>query len=256
MAKNKKKTGVLAFGKIPWSVRFPIRFAHFPYFSQVTSQEKVRRTSDLTILDIGCGPGYFAAFCDLPPGSRLFGLDLWRYQLKQAAARKAYDGLFQVNLVDGLPFNDQVFDVVICAEVIMYLPDARKMLMEINRVLKPDGISLIHNPIYWFPRIISRLRNLGKRLYTSKDAVDFSKRNDWGKMMRPSRINFYSANTWLQEVGAYFQILEVKGFRLFRNRISLMNRLENYEWYYRLITGLAERHPFLATERLIVARKR
>lgn len=39
-----------------------------------------------------------------------------------------------------LPFEDETFDVVVCSHVYEHVPDPRKMLGEIYRVLKSDGI--------------------------------------------------------------------------------------------------------------------
>jgi SAM-dependent methyltransferase len=39
-----------------------------------------------------------------------------------------------------LPFLDKKFDIVICAHVYEHVPDAKKLLEEIFRVLKPGGV--------------------------------------------------------------------------------------------------------------------
>lgn len=46
-----------------------------------------------------------------------------------------------------LPFNENSFDVVFCSHVLEHIIDDGKALMEIFRVLKPDGFAIIQVPI-------------------------------------------------------------------------------------------------------------
>ena len=94
-----------------------LKFAHFTFLGQGILREQVSGLTRLRILDIGCGPGNLAFFCEVHAQCRLFGVDLWRNQLRQAAEKKAYEALFQVNLVDGLPFVSESFDIIVCNEV-------------------------------------------------------------------------------------------------------------------------------------------
>ena len=50
--------------------------------------------------------------------------------------------------------------------------------------------------------------------------------------------------------------MEVTGFRIFRNRIRVMTRLENYHWYFRLTSFLTRRFPYLASDLMVVARRK
>lgn len=45
-----------------------------------------------------------------------------------------------------VPFNDAVFDVVLCCQVLEYVPDPRVVIAEIYRVLKPGGALLLSVP--------------------------------------------------------------------------------------------------------------
>lgn len=49
-----------------------------------------------------------------------------------------------------MPFQDSVFDYVICSEVLEHVPDPRRVLAEIHRVLRPGGKLLATVPfLYW-----------------------------------------------------------------------------------------------------------
>jgi SAM-dependent methyltransferase len=65
--------------------------------------------------------------------------------------------------VERLPFQDNSFDLVICIEVLRYLPDSAQAIREMARVLKPGGVCLTTAaPVlnlngYW---LINRVANL------------------------------------------------------------------------------------------------
>ncbi len=94
-----------------------LKYAHFPYVSKALTERKEGTSQPLRILDVGCGPGNLSAFCKDTAECEWYGLDLWEHELRQAAEKKVYKALFQVNLVHGLPFCDHSFDIIVCSEV-------------------------------------------------------------------------------------------------------------------------------------------
>jgi SAM-dependent methyltransferase len=56
--------------------------------------------------------------------------------------------MFRADLTD-LPFRDGVFDVVICSHVLEHIPDDRKAMAEMRRVLRPGGWAAILVPILY-----------------------------------------------------------------------------------------------------------
>jgi SAM-dependent methyltransferase len=50
-----------------------------------------------------------------------------------------------------LPFKDDVFDAVICAQVYEHVPDDRILVQEIIRTLKPKGIVFFSGPNWLYP---------------------------------------------------------------------------------------------------------
>ena len=55
--------------------------------------------------------------------------------------------------VTGLPFKDDHFDLVICAEVLEHIKDYKQAIQEIVRVLKPGRNLVVSVPRYWPERI-------------------------------------------------------------------------------------------------------
>jgi SAM-dependent methyltransferase len=46
-----------------------------------------------------------------------------------------------------LPFTDQQFDLVLCSHVLEHVPDDRRAMREIRRVLRPGGHAILQHPI-------------------------------------------------------------------------------------------------------------
>lgn len=98
------------------------------------------------ILEIGCGSGYYTkAIAQITPH-----LTASEYAEKYLAAARSYntvpiDGYVHCSATE-LPFEDASFDKVLITEVIEHIPDWKKALDEIARVLKPGGTLVISTP--------------------------------------------------------------------------------------------------------------
>jgi len=110
------------------------------------------------LLDVGCGLGYLTQALggrrrcvglDYDAGSLKHGADVGNQRVRGDASR--------------LPFQDGVFDVVICSELLEHLPEGLDdlALAEMARALKPGGLLLITVPALEGLRAQSPLRNLG-----------------------------------------------------------------------------------------------
>ncbi len=87
-------------------------------------------------LDVGCGTGR-----NLPlyaAGVRVIGLDPSRDALASARRRAPGAALVQGD-AQALPFRDAVFDTVVSGLVFCSVPDPRRGLAEVRRVLRQDG---------------------------------------------------------------------------------------------------------------------
>jgi len=99
------------------------------------------------VLDVGCGTGDLtltAMKCAGSSGSAYGidaspeGVDLARKKAERSGAK----AVFEVGLIEKIPYPDATFDVVISRLVIHHLPDdlKRQGFAEIFRVLKPGGL--------------------------------------------------------------------------------------------------------------------
>jgi ubiquinone/menaquinone biosynthesis C-methylase UbiE len=102
------------------------------------------------VLDVGCGTGRLTltARAYTGPGGAVYGIDAAPEMIEVArrnAERSSLDAVFEVGLIEDIPFPATSFDAVINRLVIHHLPDElkRKGFAEILRVLKPGGRLLI-----------------------------------------------------------------------------------------------------------------
>lgn len=110
-----------------------------------------------TVLDIGCGRGFYEMLLSQHPNVSITGIDLNPRYL--AAARRIVKSprvRFMQLDATRLPFADQTFDRVVASEVLEHVDDDRVVLKEMHRVLKKGGFALVtvpnkHYPILWDP---------------------------------------------------------------------------------------------------------
>jgi arsenite methyltransferase len=105
------------------------------------------------VLDVGCGAGVdtLIAAMMVGPKGRVVGIDLIPEMLDRAKEnlRKASlnNVIFQEASGEDLPFSDASFDVVISNGVFNLIPDKKKALKEVLRVLKPFGRFMIADQV-------------------------------------------------------------------------------------------------------------
>ncbi len=92
------------------------------------------------LLDVGCGTGYHLAWARAR-GYEAAGVDGSAEMLVEARRLNPNADIRQAG-VDVLPFPDDLFDAVLCVEVLRYLPQTEPCIRELARVLKPNGVCL------------------------------------------------------------------------------------------------------------------
>jgi len=102
------------------------------------------------VLDVGCGTGNLTLTAKLYTGmsGSVYGIDASPEMIEVAqkkAKRMGSETIFEVGLIEQLPYPDATFDIVISRLVIHHLPDdlKRTAFTEILRVLKAGGHLLI-----------------------------------------------------------------------------------------------------------------
>jgi predicted TPR repeat methyltransferase/uncharacterized coiled-coil protein SlyX len=90
------------------------------------------------VLDLGCGTGLCGPFLR-PLARRLVGVDLSSRMLAKAEERGLYDELVHADIVSQLAMTLDPVDLVIAADVLVYLGDLGPLIFAVQRVLGPGG---------------------------------------------------------------------------------------------------------------------
>ena len=94
------------------------------------------------ILEIGCLSGLFLIKLR-EIGWECYGIELSKSIFK---AKKSGLKVIQCDVEYGIPFRDNIFDIVYAGEIIEHIYDTDYFLEEIRRVLKPQGKLIITTP--------------------------------------------------------------------------------------------------------------
>ena len=93
------------------------------------------------VLDIGCATGRFSFFL-AEDGAAVTGIDISKVLLGQAKQR-VKRATFSAGSVTAIPVKANSFDAAICIEVLEHVPDLRRAIAEMARVLKCGGKAVI-----------------------------------------------------------------------------------------------------------------
>ncbi len=98
------------------------------------------------VLDIASGEGYGSNLLS-QYASHVTGVDIDAPTVDHAKIKYNKQNLvFKTGSVENIPCVDHEFDVVVSFETIEHIADHQKMLSEIKRVIKADGILIISTP--------------------------------------------------------------------------------------------------------------
>lgn len=97
------------------------------------------RQADMDIIDLGCGTGLCGPL--LRKHARLLkGVDLSPGMLAKARERKIYDELVEGDLSVGLGMAKHAYDLVIAADVFVYVGELGQVFEATTRALRPGGL--------------------------------------------------------------------------------------------------------------------
>ena len=135
-------------------------------------------STDTSILDVACGTGELAKLLlEKNPQQQITGVDISESMLE--IARNKLDIYSNVSLyrasVTSLPFDNDSFDLVTCANAFHYFENPELTLIEMKRVLKPKGEIIILDWCrdYWVLKLCDLVfRSIDpayQRCYTQKE---------------------------------------------------------------------------------------
>ncbi len=130
---------------------------------------------DTYALDAGCGVGATACYLAKRYGCRVIGVDLSEGMIarsKERAKRERVEDSVEFRVADvrNLPFDDALFDVVVCESVATFIEDKRQVASEFVRVTKPGGYVGLNEEI-WLKTPPTELVEFAKRTWEIKAQV-------------------------------------------------------------------------------------
>ena len=98
--------------------------------------------ADLDILDAGCGTGLCGVHLRAR-ARRMVGVDLSANMLAEARGKGLYDDLVEADLVTFIENNPASFDVVLAADVLIYIGDVAPLAQAAYLALRPGGVCAV-----------------------------------------------------------------------------------------------------------------
>ncbi len=157
-------------------------------FGGISSNGRVRavalanRLPGQDVLEVGVGTGL--ALPHYHPDKRITGIDLSKEMLRKARERTRKDGLTNVRALlemdaEATSFEDASFDIAVGMFVASVVPNPRRLLSELRRLVRPGGDILLINhfaaakgPRWWLERAMAPAsRALGWHPDFAMDAI-------------------------------------------------------------------------------------
>ena len=134
-----------------------------------------------TILEVGCGTGDYA-FLLARMGFKMQGVDLSPGSVDAAGQKASILGFREISFAvadaESLSeIGDESVDGVVSFSALRYVPDLRRALLAIRRVLKPDGVAVLDFPnrfCPWFRVLKTRFgveRHIHDQHYSTREIV-------------------------------------------------------------------------------------
>lgn len=126
-----------------WEAKSQIRLQGEKRRAQVTVGLLEPHRDD-RILDVGCAEGYQISYV-VKQSERIVGLDISTGRLRKAK-RRMRDVCFVRASSERLPFRPQVFNKVLCLELLEHLKEPHKTILEIEFALRIGGTIIVSVP--------------------------------------------------------------------------------------------------------------
>lgn len=149
--------------------------------------DKVKPLKYKRLLDVACGGGYLLAEA-CSQGAITFGIDI-----SETAIGLARQHAPSANIIQGsgeaLPWEADYFDVATNLGSLEHFINPEKGVLEMARVLKPDGTALILLPnSYWWMGILNVFKT-GHYVTQEQDLERFATIEEWRKLIEDNGLD-------------------------------------------------------------------
>lgn len=125
-----------------------------------------------TILDVGCGDGTFGAKIKARQSCRITGIEHVASVAEIARAKLDLVITGDANLLSELTLPENVFDCIICNDVLEHLIDPWATVRHLSKLLAPDGCIVASIPNVRHYKVLRDLIQHGRWNYTDKGVLD------------------------------------------------------------------------------------
>ena len=174
--------------------------------------ERLSTSERLTLADIGCGDGHLVgAVLPGPLRGRIsyLGIEIDPARLRRARSwvpdRRGGSVWLVAGSADGaLPIRSETCDAVVCVDVLEHIRDWRRAVREMARLLRPEGVLIVHVPSAVQRRFFRRFRHWSQQDHvrqglTQSELSEFMTRA--GLHVESIRLTFGPVMRLLWEVG-------------------------------------------------------
>jgi SAM-dependent methyltransferase len=220
------------------------RYQALAFDIQRLAAESVMWGRKLRLLDIGVNDGISRKYLDAWPAAHnidFYGADLDELDVHK---REKWVGFWTGDFMDGYPdIPSNLFDVVICEQVLEHLPQLQTAVQTLERVLRPGGTLFVGVPI--FPHGLHLLR---RPVVAVVDGLQANPR-------KRGHVQSFSLPTFKRLFDRYtrLKIVEARGFRIISG--GILRPLENHRTWWRFNRWLGSVVPGLCIEVQMIARK-
>jgi ubiquinone/menaquinone biosynthesis C-methylase UbiE len=129
---------------------------------------------DSFLLDVGCGTGISSLYAWNRGAAQVLAVDLSAGMLKQLQYKLNQEHYDVIRLVqadaESLPFKDKTFDIVYSSMMLGFLPDPKRVIEELHRVVRRRGYIAIaaHGPNHYWEAVDAAFRVATKRYMLAK----------------------------------------------------------------------------------------
>lgn len=120
------------------------RKMEYGVFQKMLHYASIKKTDK--VCDIGCGEGFLLK--EIEGARYIVGIEISITALKRA--KEILNNRPEIEIIKAdaqkIPIPDEIFDVVLCSEVLEHLPDPKIVLKEIHRIIKHKGRLVISVP--------------------------------------------------------------------------------------------------------------
>lgn len=216
------------------------------YIKRIIEQTFIRQEG-ITVLEVGCGGGILSEEI-AKMGFTVTGIDPAESSLK-AARRHAKENHLDIRYVNAagerMPFPDCTFEVVLCCDVMEHVKDLPKVIEEISRVLKKDGVFIYDTINRTCLSKISMIKIMQEWKWWAIMPPDL---HVWKMFIKPEEIkSLLQVNDleWKEHRGIEPNISYLKMLRYFRKRASGKLTYEEFGKKFKMVESRSTRIMYM-----------